>query len=110
VDVSTLLDFLDRLQDLVAVGAAAFGVIAALFIRRLGGQGSLTKGLTWAYVGFAAIAAAAFMSAYGDFISEITPADAAALVEDSLRAVGLVCFAVYFYLLGRAYAAMMSEQ
>lgn len=109
MDVPGLVIFLDRLQDLVAVAAAAFGLVAALFARRLGGKGSLTKGLTWAYVGFAAVAAAAFMSAYGDFITEITPADAAALVEDSLRALGLVCFAVYFYLLGRAYTAMMSQ-
>lgn len=100
---------LDRLQDVVAVAAAAFGLVAALFTRRLGGQGSLTKGLTWAYIGFAAIAAAAFVSAYGDFIQEITPADAAALVEDSLRALGLVCFAVFFYRLGRAYMAMVRE-
>jgi hypothetical protein len=110
VDLSGLLVLLDRLQDVVAVAGAAFGLVAALFTRRLGGQGSLTKGLTWAYVGFAAIAGSAFMSAYGDFIQEITPADAAALVEDSMRAVGLVCFAVFFYLLGRAYTSMMREQ
>lgn len=110
MDVSGLVILLDRLQDVVAVAAAALGLVAALFTRRLGGQGSLTKGLTWAYLGFAAIAAAAFMSAYGDFISQITPADAAALVEDSLRAMGLVCFAVFFYRLSRAYTAMMREQ
>lgn len=109
MDISGYLGFLDRLQDVVAVAAATFGIVAALFTRRLGGRGSLTKGLAWAYGGFAAIAAAAFMSAYSDFITEITPADAAALIEDSLRAVGLVCLAVYFYVLGRAYMAMMRE-
>lgn len=107
--MTDIIEVLGGIQDLVAVAAALFGVVAAVASQRLGRGGALMRGLTWAYAGFAAVATAALLSAWSDYVQQVTPLEAALLVEDSLRALGLLCFAVYFYLLGRAFMAMSGD-
>lgn len=104
-----IMDQLTMALSLVAILAAGAGLLGVVATRqRLGRGNAATAGLSWAVFGFAAMVAAAAVPALTGYIAAWTFPNAAALLNGSLTAVGLICFALFFYRMGRHAASASS--
>lgn len=108
--LSMIMEQSTGMLDLVTALAAGLGLLAITAVRQGKGRSTHAVGLGWALAGFLLIATGSIISAFAGYIAELTWPDATLMVKSALTTVGLMCFALHFYRVGKQLAAPAQAQ